>query len=392
MKNVQRYERFDGYMLVGEAVVDSDGFLRDSPIVARTGIYIYTNPDGTVRREYRPPDEVFNQDSLASFVGKPITVDHPKGGKVNSKTARKLAIGAILSTGYMKDSTNVSCDVVIHTPEAIGSRRELSLGYRVDLEEVQGVTPDGEPYDAIQHNIRVNHLAVVQKARAGYKARLNMDGDECIESEEPIMSKIKIDSTEFEVDQAVASHIASLSAKCDAAEAKADAANTKLDSVTAEVTALKADSAEKQSKLDAMTAERDALKTKVDAAEADKKEAVEKAVENTKKEIKEKAELEDACKKAKVEKTDGMDNKAMKIAVIKAVRGDSFNPEGKSETYIDAAFDLVVEDLKADEASQKTTNQLNNFKKRIDSDHTNCDAASEARSNMLKNLGKADNK
>lgn len=392
MRNVQRYERFDGYMLIGEAVVDSDGFLRDSPIVARTGIYIYTNPDGTVRREYRPPDEVFNQDSLVSFMGKPITVDHPKVGRVNSKTARKLAIGTILSTGYMKDSTNVGCDVVIHTPEAIGNRRELSLGYRVDLEEVQGVTPDGEPYDAIQHNIRVNHLAVVQKARAGYKARLNMDGDECIESEEPIMSKIKIDSAEFEVDQAVASHIDSLSAKCDVAEAKAAAATTKLDTITAEVTALKADAADKQSKLDAMTAERDALKTKVDAAEADKKEAVEKAVENTKKEIKEKAELEDACKKAKVEKTDGMDNKAMKIAVIKAVRGDSFNADGKSDSYIDAAFDFAMEDLKADESSQNTNKQLNNFKKRQDGTQINCDAASEARAKMLQSFSQADNK
>lgn len=41
--SVQRYERLDSWMLVGCAVTDADGFLRDSPIVARTGIYIYIN-------------------------------------------------------------------------------------------------------------------------------------------------------------------------------------------------------------------------------------------------------------------------------------------------------------------------------------------------------------
>ena len=57
MGSVQRYERIDSWMFVSGAVTDSDGFLRDSPIVARTGIYIYQQPDGTIRREYRPPSE-----------------------------------------------------------------------------------------------------------------------------------------------------------------------------------------------------------------------------------------------------------------------------------------------------------------------------------------------
>lgn len=49
--SVQRYERIDSWMFVSGAVTDADGFLRDSPIVARTGIYIYQQPDGTIRRE-----------------------------------------------------------------------------------------------------------------------------------------------------------------------------------------------------------------------------------------------------------------------------------------------------------------------------------------------------
>lgn len=385
MKTVQRYERQDGFMIVGGAVTDADGFLRDSPVVARTGIYVYINPDGTTRREYRPPEEVFANDALDSFVGKPITVDHPKTGKVTSKEARKLAIGTILGPGYRKSEADVGCDIVIHTPEAIGERRELSLGYRVDLEEKAGTTPEGEPYDAIQHNIRVNHLAVVASARAGHRARLNLDGNEIIESEGLKMSKIKIDANEFEVDEAVASHIGVLTAKLAAAEAKNDAATTKLATAETQVATLKADAVTANQKLDAVTAERDALQAKCDTAEADKQKAVDEAVEKVKKEAEENAVLEDACKKAGIDKKDGMDSKTIKIAVIKKVRGDSFSEEGKSEVYIDAAFDLAMDDLNAAAAANRTNQQLHTFKARNTGDAIVCDA-DQARANMVKSL------
>ena len=35
---------------------------------------------------------------------------------------------------------------------------------------------NGQPYDVIQRNIRINHLALVANARAGDSARLNLDG------------------------------------------------------------------------------------------------------------------------------------------------------------------------------------------------------------------------
>ena len=53
--------------------------------------------------------------------------------------------------------------------------RELSLGYDCDLEENPG-TWNGMPYDCIQRNIRINHLAIVDEARAGHQTRLNLDG------------------------------------------------------------------------------------------------------------------------------------------------------------------------------------------------------------------------
>lgn len=365
MRNVQRY---DSLQLVAGAVIDTDGFMRDSPIVARTGVYEYRNPDGTIRREYRPADEVFASDALNSFRGKPITVLHPKKGKITAANAFGTAIGSILSDGYPKDEKYVACDIVIFAPDKIGKHRELSLGYRCDCEETPGVSPDGQAYDAIQRNIRINHLAVVPLARAGMKARLNCDGDEIIESEgTQNMSKFKIDGVEHEVPEAVANYITALQSRADAAEAGLTATKetlaggtasktelqTKLDAMTGERDGV-------QGKLDAMTAERDSLKSKVDAAEADKKAAVDKAVEDTKKEVKERAELEADAKKAKCDKTDGMDNKALKIAIIKAVRGDSLNFDGKSDDYVNAYYDSIRGDLDSNAAGDQMRKIFNN--------------------------------
>lgn len=365
MRNVQRY---DSLQLVAGAVIDTDGFMRDSPIVARTGVYEYRNPDGTIRREYRPADEVFASDALNSFRGKPITVLHPKKGKITAANAFGTAIGSILSDGYPKDEKYVACDIVIFAPDKIGKHRELSLGYRCDCEETPGVSPDGQAYDAIQRNIRINHLAVVPLARAGMKARLNCDGDEIIESEETQnMSKFKIDGVEHEVPEAVANYITALQSRADAAEAGLTATKETLAGVTASKTELQtkldAMTGERdgvQGKLDAMTAERDSLKTKVDAAEADKKAAVDKAVEDTKKEVKERAELEADAKKAKCDKTDGMDNKALKIAIIKAVRGDSLNFDGKSDDYVNAYYDSIRGDLDSNAAGDQMRKIFNN--------------------------------
>lgn len=376
--SVQRYERLDSWMLVGCAVTDADGFLRDSPIVARTGIYIYQQPDGTIRREYRPPGEVFDTDSEASFIGKPIVVGHPASGIVNSDTAQDLAIGTILSSGYPKDETNIACDIVIHNPSAIGEKRGLSLGYRVDIEEAPGITPDGQQYDVIQRNIRINHLAVVDRGRAGAKARLNLDGDEIIEGVETKM-KIKIDSVDFEVDEKIANYVNSLQNKEENARVKLDTANTELKSVKEQNTALKADADDKKAKLDAMTAERDGLKAKVDAADAEKEKAVKEAVEAVKADMQERAELEETAKIAKVEKTDGLTNAELKAGIVKAAFGEKFKLDGASDAYLDGAYSAAKEMLRNDNAK----NQAVKAKGGAEKQEAKNDSANDARSRMI---------
>lgn len=153
----------------------SEGYLRDRPILTSVGIFEYLNRDGTIRRELRLPEEVFDAESLASYRGKPIVITHD-AGLIDKDNVAQNQVGTILSIGERKGN-DVVADIVIHDTDELrhSHMKELSLGYNLDLEETPGEW-NGEHYDAIQRNIRVNHLAVVRDARAGEQARLNMDG------------------------------------------------------------------------------------------------------------------------------------------------------------------------------------------------------------------------
>jgi len=152
-----------------------EGYLRDRPILTSIGIFEYSNPDGSIRRELRLPDEVFDAESLRSYQGKPIIITHD-AGLVDKDNVSREQIGTILTEGY-RSGNDVRADIVIHDTDEMKDcgLKELSLGYNLDLDETPGIW-NGLPYDAIQRNIRINHLALVREARAGEQARLNIDG------------------------------------------------------------------------------------------------------------------------------------------------------------------------------------------------------------------------
>ncbi len=334
-----------------------EGFLVDSPVVGRVGIQLYKNADGSVRREFRPPEEVFSADSLNSFLGKPITDGHP-AEMVNAKNAKSLLVGAIHTEGK-QDGDNVVAGITIHDADTIdkimkGGKRELSLGYKVDIEEIAGEW-NGQQYDAIQRNIRINHLAIVPRGRAG-NARLNLDR---LDAESVItgenmpenLSRVRLDTgLEYQAEAEVVQAFEKMRADKVEADAHID---------------------ELQKQLDSVAAERDTLKSQV--ASADKVRA--DALEAARAEIKARAILEKSAEAFKIDCADKSDRE-IKEAVIKSKRADA-DLSGKSDDYINAAFDLTVE-LKADEAmaeqrkagradggEQKPANTYRNFMQQL---------------------------
>ena len=168
-----RVIRMDSVPLNGTYFTE-EGYLRDKPILTSTGIFEYMNADGSIRRELRPPEEVFDPKSLASFKGKPVCFTHDNG-LLDKDNVGQAQVGTILSEGE-RDGNDVRAEIIIYDTDELKRchMRELSLGYSLDIDETPG-TWNGERYDAIQRNIFVNHLAVVKDARAGEQARLNLD-------------------------------------------------------------------------------------------------------------------------------------------------------------------------------------------------------------------------
>ena len=58
-------------------------------------------------------------------------------------------------------------------------KAQVSNGYSADLDWTEGIH-NGKRYDAIQRNLKNNHIAIVWNARGGPKVRLHMDGTDAL--------------------------------------------------------------------------------------------------------------------------------------------------------------------------------------------------------------------
>lgn len=160
------------------ANLDQNGYLRIDGVAARTGVLTYLLPDGSVRREYVPPETLFDEDSLASLTGSPVTIEHP--GILNADNAAEYSRGSVPSAKPAGEHLQVG--VVVTGADAIKAiqtgKRQLSPGYKADLDFTPGEF-DGVKYDAVQTRRVYNHLAIVQSARGGAECRLHLDGVNC---------------------------------------------------------------------------------------------------------------------------------------------------------------------------------------------------------------------
>lgn len=157
----------------------ADGYLVADAKVARTGVQQYLGsevgrPDMPIVRVYRPPEEVFSQDAMHSYAYRPVTVEHP-AQMVDASTWKTVSAG---QTGaeVVRDGEFVRVPLVLMDAAAIKAwergKRELSMGYSAEIVFSDGVSPDGEPYDAVQTQLRMNHIALTDKARGGSQLRI----------------------------------------------------------------------------------------------------------------------------------------------------------------------------------------------------------------------------
>lgn len=184
--------RFYTHTKLSEHIAETpEGFLVCHGVpIARIGVMEYgpeqvpvepAEGESVIRIE-RSAEEVFDELAMASFEGKPLTIDHPRED-VTPANWKELAVGHVqdVRRGAGEASDLLLADVVVTDEEAIalvrGGLREVSCGYDAAYEQVA-------PGRGCQTKIRGNHIALVHRGRCGPRCRIN---DNC----EDTMSKDK---------------------------------------------------------------------------------------------------------------------------------------------------------------------------------------------------------
>ncbi len=335
-----------------------NGFISLTANLTRTGIFTYRHerPDGTIAllRQLRIEEEVFSEESMASLAGLPITNNHPTE-LVNPENASEYIVGMASdnpkrvhapnqdSEDFVQQKLTLFDDNVIDMVRN-KEKGQMSLGYQCNLDMTPGEYK-GEHYDCIQRNIRYNHGSIVDVARGGPECKLLLDGAEIMldgfsgdeilnkKGEEPNVKIFKFNGMEYQVEDSVHGLLTSLEAKAN--EAK-DLVNVKSD-------------------LEKKTAVCDDLESQIKVLKdsAEDKEAFNSAV-------KARVELEKSAEKVLSDEValDGLTDLEIKKKVIEKLRPET-NLDGKSENYVDARFEISIEDsAKGDE--DKLGNQINN--------------------------------
>lgn len=316
-----------------------NGWLRADAFFTRTGVFVYRNPDGSARRELRLPEEVFKKDALDSFAVVPFTDDHPPVMLTASNT-KEFVRGAIEAP--RRDGEHVRGTILVYDGETIAKmdagKRQLSCGYSCDLEEKPGEW-NGLRYDAIQRNIRGNHVALVDRGRAGPGAAVKMDAADAFmvdaanedkpgerpEKDTAMKRKIKVDGISFEVEEAHA----------DAFEKFERETKARIDALTAEITATKRTAETEKARADVASENAaKAEKARTDATDPKRLDALVEA----------RASLLSLGREhvSADFKLDGKSDRDVKVAIL-AKLGAGFKADGRTDDYVNARFDLAIE-------------------------------------------------
>lgn len=364
MKTVKRFD-------AGELRSPSftpEGFLKCDALVTRTGVFKYMMSDGSVRLELRHPDDVFEEDSLASLHNIPVTNEHP-WQSVTAENWKEFAVGNAGNNIAPLDQF-VKADLTITDKKSVEDvtqkrKDQVSCGYDCTIELMPGVW-NGEPYDARQKNIRYNHVALVPYGRGGDKVKIKLDqcrldsadaicadfvdekqgrpskmhshgkdsrNDLSSKKTEQIseeqMTKIKIDGVEYEVSEVAAKAV--------------------LDSI-----------AKKDSEIQGLKSKNETLQGRADALEAENKLKADELVKARADSLDENKALEIARIRLDVEATakelvgDDFEMEKLSVSEIKkAVVGKISESDvaAKSDEYIDGMFEVYKKSIDAAEFS-----------------------------------------
>jgi len=288
---------------------------------------------------FRDKSEVLNKDSLDTFINATVTDDHPNDF-VNTSNIKSLHKGSSASyeISNKDDIYYVEAKLII-TDEVLikkikNGKVEISAGYDQKLVKEKG-TFKGVKYDYKQTNIKINHIAIVDAGRCGDKCKITSDKKVIINTNKTKkgenMGKLNIDGVDYEICDAVDTHIQGLTKAKDGFEKKAKESIEEL--------------SEKEKEKEKLQAEKDLLE------EENKKEKGKSNDTAIAKIIDEKVAMLSVAKDMKVEVKTSDSVIDMKKAIVSSKT--SLNLDGKSEDYINASYDMLKEKEEEEEEKKK---------------------------------------
>ncbi|MEA3330615.1 MAG: DUF2213 domain-containing protein [Campylobacterota bacterium] len=220
---------FDNFGNFTKNIDEETGFMHINGVVSRSGCQTYLGMEISNDLEpmktynvYRPKDEVLHKDSLATFINSTVTDEHPQTF-VTTDNVKELQKGS--SAGYEtlnKDGIDyVKAKLVVTDKDLIDKIQSgkvgISAGYSHQLIKEKG-TFDGQEYDFKQTNIRINHIAIVQRGRCGNECKITDSISDIIlnstnKQRSTIMAKLMVGDAEFEVNDAIATAYADMQSK-----------------------------------------------------------------------------------------------------------------------------------------------------------------------------------
>ncbi|MCT6926157.1 DUF2213 domain-containing protein [Metasolibacillus sp.] len=335
---LQRYDR----SLINDYMETPEGYLTVRVPITRPGVFPYQRADGTIQMEAKLPDDIFSDLTIRSARSKPITDEHPNE-PVTLDNYQNYAKGMSHTDVQVEDlklyvSLTITDKALIN--KIYDGKREISIGFMSDVIAESG-SYNGQNYEYVQRNIEINHIAVVDKGRAGPEVAIRADSDAWqIDSDDKggksKMAKIKIEENEYEVDAAVKAYINSLEAKAETAKVKGDSA-------------------------EALQGRYDALEVKLQNTENELQLLKEKQVsaDELDKQVEARVQLISATKPLLGDSFDytGKTEREIKEAVIATTKQD-FKGDGKSDDYINAFFDATIEQVSSNGYSSTGANLI----------------------------------
>lgn len=320
------------------AIVLDNGMMKIPATLSRAGVFNYLSPDGSIRKDLRAPDEVFDADSMASFELVPFTNEHPykEGGAVTAENARRLTVGTVGS--IKRNGMCLDGIVMISDADTIkdvqSGKVQLSCGYFNKREQSAGIYTDENgvqhPYTHVQHKIRGNHVALVEVGRAGPEARLRLDSEDA--------SVLVTDETIQTPKEAKMKTITLDSIPCEMTEATAAIVTKVIGDRDAKILAHEATIRAGEATIDQIKGSTDKLQATLDSARADLKEAQDPTKFQAA--VAARVTMESGARKVLGDTADlsKMNARQIKVAIVGKLK-PSLSCDGKSDDYVDGLYD-----------------------------------------------------